>query len=272
MLIDGDVLAYKFASVAETEIAWDSPEDATAVDDGSFVTLHADPEAAIAQLSTYIERIAAIHEASEVQICLSSAEGNYRHQYYPEYKSNRKGKRKPLVLRELRNWMLINDTGSMTCVEPFLEADDLLGIYATMPHKGKRIIICTIDKDLRTIPGEHWNWDKPEEGVVKVDGKDAGFMLYTQCLAGDPVDGYPGIKGVGMVGAAKIVTAARTKAQKEGRNPHAVVWEAIVAAYEKAELSEEFALTQARCAYILRHGDYDWKKHKVRPWEPARET
>jgi DNA polymerase-1 len=45
-------------------------------------------------------------------------------------------------------------------------------------------------------------------------------------------------------------------------------WNAVLNAYEKAGLSEQDALVQARVARILRASDYDFKERKVKLWEP----
>ena len=45
-------------------------------------------------------------------------------------------------------------------------------------------------------------------------------------------------------------------------------WGLIVEAYEKAGLTEEDALVQARVARILRHGEFCTKKEEVNLWNP----
>lgn len=44
------------------------------------------------------------------------------------------------------------------------------------------------------------------------------------------------------------------------------MWERIVRTYEAKGLTEQDALTQARCAFILRHGHYD--DGRVTLWTP----
>ena len=78
-----------------------------------------------------------------------------------------------------------------------------------------------------------------------------------QTLTGDVTDGYAGLKGVGPKSAEKILGARPT-------------WDAVVAAYQKQELTEDYALTQARLARILRSSDWDDEKQSVILWEPKR--
>jgi hypothetical protein len=42
----------------------------------------------------------------------------------------------------------------------------------------------------------------------------------------------------------------------------------VLAAYEKAELGADFALQMARCARILRPGEYDFEKQRAILWNP----
>ena len=49
-------------------------------------------------------------------------------------------------------------------------------------------------------------------------------------------------------------------------DPDMPAWERIVRTYEAKGLTEEDALTQARCAFILRHGHYE--DGRVAQWSP----
>jgi DNA polymerase-1 len=75
-----------------------------------------------------------------------------------------------------------------------------------------------------------------------------------QTLTGDKTDGYPGLEGIGPVKADKIL--------KEG------TYEEVLQAYRNAGFNDEFALSQARCARILRHGEYDWATKEIKLWNP----
>ena len=45
-------------------------------------------------------------------------------------------------------------------------------------------------------------------------------------------------------------------------------WEEVLEAYTNAGFNEEYALTQARCARILRHGEYRWVAQEIHLWKP----
>mgnify|MGYP003859969237 CR=1 FL=1 len=59
-------------------------------------------------------------------------------------------------------------------IYPNLEADDVMGILATKPSKGERKIICSIDKDLRQIPGHLYNGESLTKNSKK-HAKDYKF-------------------------------------------------------------------------------------------------
>jgi DNA polymerase-1 len=88
--------------------------------------------------------------------------------------------------------------------------------------------------------------------VSEITEAEADRTHLIQTLTGDRTDGYPGCPGIGEKRAEAIADGG---------------WSAVVESYEKAGLGEEYALTQARMAYILRHGDY--KRGTVRLWTPS---
>lgn len=103
------------------------------------------------------------------------------------------------------------------------EADDEMAIvHRCSPND---TTICTRDKDLRMVPGTHYGWEcgkQPEFGPVTYDSlgtielirsksgnkiKGGGFKFFgTQLLTGDVVDNIGGLRGVGPVGAYKLLS------------------------------------------------------------------
>jgi DNA polymerase-1 len=78
-----------------------------------------------------------------------------------------------------------------------------------------------------------------------------------QTLSGDQTDGYAGCPGIG-------IKRAETLFEKYGES-----WLTVVAAYEKAELTEADALMNARLAKILTVDDYDFTTSSPILWTPA---
>jgi hypothetical protein len=92
---------------------------------------------------------------------------------------------------------LVRKWGAEVVTESY-EVDDKLGILAA-----PGTVICSIDKDLRQIPGEHYNPVKDTFEVV--DDKEAALSLYTSMLVGDASDNLRGIEGLGPVKAGRLL-------------------------------------------------------------------
>lgn len=271
-LFDLDIFAYQAASAVEREIDWG---------DGLW-TLHSDFNHAKANAEDAIERIADKLKLDEIVLCITD-DHNWRKNVFPEYKSNRKDVRKPLALRELKEY-LISQYESFK--RPGLEADDVMGILSTWSHfkpDSKKIIISE-DKDLRNIPGWLFNPAKDTKPQL-ISREDADLWFYTQALIGDATDGYPGCPGVGQSGADELFSTGMKwesyehefksgprKGTTETRwrrvENEGSLWDAVVSCYVKAGLSENVAIQQARVARILRAEDYDFRNKQPILWSP----
>lgn len=239
-LIDADIVAFKAASAAEKPINWG---------DGLW-TLHAYEQEAQAYVYEYFARL--INTLGDGELCLFlTSPDNWRKDILPTYKSNRKDARKPMVLPTLKQWMM--DTMNAVMV-PTLEADDLLGIEATKDGG----IIISEDKDLKTIPCTLFNPAKDKE-PHEITEFDADYNHMYQTLTGDSTDGYSGCPTVGPKKAGEILKGCTSTTE---------MWAAVVAAYEKQNLSEEVALTMAQVSRICRVEDFDFDSMKVIPWTP----
>lgn len=248
-LIDGDTIIFAAASSSEYECELDAWTD----------LLWGNLSQAISYLKKDIERIEEELEVDRTIIALSH-ELRFRPDVMPEYKFNRAGSRKPVNYKRLRQYVRDNYE---FYEKPYLEGDDVLGILMTHPKvvEGYKIIVA-IDKDLNTIPGPHYNYEKDE--FYEVSEEEADLFFYKQVLMGDTTDGYKGCKGVGPKKAEKILAPFA-----KGEMGHPEVWQTIVETYEAAEMTEEDALMNARVARILHAHEYDYKENKPILWTPA---
>lgn len=203
----------------------------------------------------YIQNLMLDTKTKDCIVCLSGS-NNFRYEVLSTYKHNRVGKPKPQYLEDIKEHLMTNYKYQL---KDNLEADDCMGILATK-FPG-HYIIATIDKDLRQVPGQFFSFtNRKLEVITKLE---ADTFFYEQCLSGDTVDGYSGVPGIGKVKSKRII-----KEVFDGNN-HKEVWKRIKEEYEKKELTEEYALTQARMARILRTEDWDGKEQKVKLWKPC---
>lgn len=248
LLVDADMLLYAVCAGSETETDWGD----------DLFTLHVNLSEAKAKLIdkiTYIvERTRTLLHAEEdvcyhLLCCLSDRE-NFRKKVSPTYKLNRTKRRKPIGYAALAAWLKASFPTKTVCN---LEADDVIGIMATHPEPSGIPIIISGDKDLKSIPGYHYNFLRDE--FFFVTEKEADRNFYTQALTGDKTDGYDGCPGVGPKTAEKLL----------GNGPS---WERVVNAYKAHSLTEADALREGRVARILRYKDYDHEKGEVILWTP----
>jgi len=239
LLIDGDILLYRFAHSNEYSVSWGEGVDSRIVnaDEAQF------------DCAMFIQRMEE-KLGTDDTVIIFSGKNNFRYSVLPSYKHNRVGLVKPELYSILKEYLIRNHT---TKEKETLEGDDVMGILAT--RWPGHFIIATIDKDLQQIPGKHFNWNTDKQYTVTEE--DANRYFYRQILTGDSCDGYTGIPGCGPKKAEKIL------AGYEGSE-----WGAILGAYEAAGLTETDALQQARVARILRASDYDFKKKEIILWQP----
>lgn len=202
-----------------------------------------------------IDRLTKRFETDDVLMCISHGV-NFRYSVDPTYKQNRKGTRKPVGYAEIRERLEANYPSFK---HDGLEADDIMGIFGT---RDSNTIICSADKDLKSVPATVWDGNK----LQKVNRSDADCWFFTQVLTGDTADGYPGLPGCGPKKAeAIIIEGLKAKEGTIEQN----LWAAVLRAYEAKGLTEADALIQARLARILRSGDWDAKKKEPILWKPA---
>jgi DNA polymerase-1 len=240
LLIDADIPAYRASSAHETEIEWDT----------DVWSIWTDIAKAKDYFDDLIKKFCDDSGCAEFKLCFTG-DYNFRKDVYPEYKTNRKS-RKPVGYSALKSWA---KEKYPFFEKPMLEGDDCMGILQTK-FKGKCGIL-SMDKDMKTIPGEFYHLDQKLNGQWHTVTEEEAFRNFlTQTLTGDVTDGYPGCKGIGPVSAAKLL------------DTKGVSWETVKAAFIKAKLTEEDALVQARCARILHASDWDFEKNEPILWTP----
>lgn len=177
--------------------------------------------------------------ATEYKAYISS-DTNFRKEIYPEYKAQRSTV-KPVHLLDMKEYAF-NKMNAILSPQG-LEADDMLGIE--QDKTTRTTTICSLDKDLLQIPGNHFQWEigtskwnKPDNWLTQTELE--GYRLfYQQAIKGDPTDNIKGIKGKGKVFAEKALADCTTELQ---------MFNVVRDLYSN---DEEFKMN-AGCVWILR--------------------
>lgn len=120
---------------------------------------------------------------------------------YKPYKGNRDAAHRPTHEQALKDY-LVRNWNAVYSVDQ--EADDDIGIAQyTAWDQGEESIIVSLDKDLRMIPGMHFNFVKKESTVVNL--RDANKNFWSQMVTGDTTDNIPGIPGAGPAAAKRLL-------------------------------------------------------------------
>lgn len=143
----------------------------------------------------------------------------FRHQAFPEYKANRDAT--PEVVKNSLQ-PLIDMAKAMeipVLMVPGFEADDVIGAMAQKcEKKGYRVYMVTPDKDFGQLvsdniiqykPGKAGGDDElfgPKEICDKFNITDPKQVIDILAIWGDTADNVPGVRGVGEVGAKKLVS------------------------------------------------------------------
>jgi 5'-3' exonuclease len=183
-------------------------------------------------------------------------QNNFRNLIYPDYKMNRHKdpNKQNKFVPDLRQLAVIED---LAVAADGREADDLLRIWAEEARAAKHdYIICSIDKDLKCIPGKHFNMKKDNTQIIEIDEEFALKFFYTQLLKGDPTDNILGVPRVGEVKAEKMLRFLN----KEEDYQECVV-EQYLTAY--GDEWEEQLLINGRLLYLQKHR-YDY--FSLRDW------
>ncbi|MBG23746.1 MAG: hypothetical protein CMF22_10525 [Idiomarinaceae bacterium] len=124
-----------------------------------------------------------------------------------KYKGNRDGMRKPTYLQDVTDHII--EFHDATVVD-YIEADDTLTVGLTWCRKkGLLGVVANLDKDIKQVEGWHYDWGKDKYEYVTA--REGILHTYCQAIAGDAVDNYKGIPGIGMKKAMKLIQDCETE-------------------------------------------------------------
>lgn len=159
------------------------------------------------------------YEPTHLVVCFDTSAPTFRHEMFAEYKATRE-KMAPELRSQLQTIHDVTSALGISIVEmDGFEADDIMGTLAREASlKGHSVYLVSSDKDFLQLvnrktkvisPGRlgadsvTYDIDKVKEKFGVSPERVADLLA----LAGDKVDNVPGVEGIGVKGAAKLIHA-----------------------------------------------------------------
>jgi DNA polymerase I len=213
----------------------------------------------------------------EYLVCAFDMPGpTFRDEFYPEYKAHRKPMPDDLSLQMPILHELVEAMGIPLLGIPGFEADDIVAtVSKAASAKGIRVLVCTTDKDCRQLIDDRVSLLNLRKGTVldrEALHKDWGVrpeqVVDLQSLVGDSVDNVPGIPGIGLKTAAKLLQDFGTV-----ENLLANIDKVAGAKKQESLRGGKATLDLSRRLVQLAYDvpvTFDWENWKLRPWNGPR--
>lgn len=183
-------------------------------------------EEAIRTMDSWLKEAMGHAGCKDYGIYISPGVGNYRDKLgtVRKYKGNREDHARPTYYYELREYIGRKYT---TLIGHQEEADDTCSWMARyLASNNEPYIVIGHDKDLKQIPGRHYDWVK--KGYFHVSDDEALLFFWTQVLSGDTTDNIVGCWKTGEKGAVNIVLNCTSLKDED-------VWPVVVEEYRKSQ-------------------------------------
>ena len=166
----------------------------------------------------YLLELMAKEQPTHIAVSFDPSGGTFRNEMYPAYKANRA--ETPQLVRDALEPLtgIVKALNIPVLMIPGFEADDVIGSAAKrFAGEGFDVYMVTPDKDYGQLIGEHIFQYKPGKGggdseVIDVAAVCARYgierpeqVIDILTICGDASDNVPGVKGVGEVGAGKLL-------------------------------------------------------------------
>lgn len=200
-------------------------------------------------------------QVEDVQVWLTVPDltKNFRYSVSEDYKGNRKDFQKPFHYQTVRDHLI--DRWDAKISREGWEADDEIAAQGWTHWEygdwSETVVLCSIDKDLDTVPGHHYRWPthNKEGKNYFVTEEEAMHNFWCQVLTGDTADNIKGLHRIGNKRADSILKNEKT--EKEYYNACKSQW---IVNLEKEGYTEKEAIEQmhitCQLLYLMR-GDED---------------
>jgi len=244
-LIDADLVAYRCAASCQKQ---------------GVVT--EDFGIAQGRASNLLNSILQETRATDRVLYLSGGE-NFRKAVVPTYKANRVDQERPHYLEALREYLVVEWGAKVT---DGIEADDALGIHQSEAGVGTTTI-CSLDKDLKQVPGYHYTWEmngtgstgkawKREAALTFVKPQEAMFNFYWQMVMGDRADNVLGFDGKMRAAVPKFLEGHYELMQTLETEQE--MFDYVYALYDNSGTSTLQMLHNGFCLHVQRYEDDNW--------------
>jgi DNA polymerase-1 len=171
------------------------------------------PVNAVYGFTTMLMKLLLDNKCSHLAVIFDAGRETFRNQIYPLYKAHRPEPPEELIPQ----FALIRDAvkafGVPSIEIPGFEADDLIATYARLARDEEvEVVIWSSDKDLMQLVRDGVSMMDPLKNkaigpaeVFEKFGVTPDKVIDVQSLAGDATDNVPGVPGVGVKTAAKLL-------------------------------------------------------------------
>jgi DNA polymerase-1 len=159
------------------------------------------------------------HSTDYLVFALDSKGPTFRNEIYPEYKANREAPPEDLTKQLPVAIKWIEEMGFANLSKEGFEADDVITTVTKFAREQDlRVTIVSHDKDLYQLIDDKQvvmydavnRKEVDEEACVAKFGVRPDDFVDFQALVGDSSDNVPGVKGIGIKGAAKLINKYHT--------------------------------------------------------------
>lgn len=250
-IIDGDILVYhacRTRNVKDSEGRTITP----------VFTQEQDDKYVEECWNRMISQLEAHKDAVYATSCKIAVKGdsNFRDQVFAKYKAHRAESPIAFAVKALRKRLV--EEGIAIKAEG-MEADDQIRIWRQEAKASNTpCIICSVDKDLKMIPGKHYNLKSRE--ISDISEEMAERVFYEQILKGDSTDNIGGLPGIGDIKARRMLESSVTSKEMQ---------QTVVDAYylQFGHTWEEELLITGSLIYLLKSKD---DKFSIDKWDIER--
>ncbi|MDY0131502.1 MAG: DNA polymerase I [Desulforegulaceae bacterium] len=210
-----------------------------------------------------------------IGVCFDARGKTFRNEIYDDYKANRPEMPKELALQIDGVKKTVSALSIPWFEKQGFEADDLLGTMAKKAEaQGFKAVIVTGDKDLSQLINENISIYDPMKKIEitfdsfkETNGFSPDFLTQAMGLSGDASDNIPGVKGVGIKTAAKLIKEYKTL-EKIYENINKIKGKKLV---ENLEINKENAFLSRKLVEINCEVPFDFDLDELIKKEPKKE-